>query len=116
MRRIGSGVYKAIALLLLSQAPLGHAAPPPRTISFALAAQPLSDALNALAAQSNLRIVFNTDDTQGLRSERVVGAYTTRTALQLLLGSSDLTYQFVDERTVEIRSGRHVSRTRANDW
>ena len=101
MIKRASTLFMAIGLLLVSGDGLGQTAAS-RTIVFDLAAQPLAEALTTLAAQSNLRIVFNTADTQGLRSERVAGAYTAQTALKLLLRSSELRYRFIDERTVEI--------------
>jgi iron complex outermembrane recepter protein len=92
----------ALSLALIGTAALGQARSE-QPISFDLASQPLASALNALAAQSKLRIIFNTEDAAGLRAPRVNGAYTPQDALTLLLGTSNLKYEFVDSRTVEIR-------------
>ena len=95
------------ALVLLSSLAFGQAFVD-RKVAFDLVVQPLAEALNEFAAQSNLRIVFNTEDAKGLVSERLSGTFTPRAALKILLGSSKLQYQFVDDRTVEVRSGKET--------
>lgn len=74
-----------------------------RQLSFDLPPQPLAQALSELAAQSNLRLVLNTDDVRGLMSERLTGTFTPRAAIERLLARSKLQFEFVDERTVEVR-------------
>lgn len=77
-----------------------------RKIALDLAPQPLAQALSAVAEKSNIRLVLNTDDALGLVSRRLQGAFTPRAAFDALLSSSRLTYEFVDDRTVEIRSAK----------
>jgi hypothetical protein len=104
MNRV-SAMCVALGLMLLSSAVPGQVQAE-RKIPFELSPQPMADALSAFAAQSNLRIVLNTDDVRGLVSTRLSGSFTPRMALKMLLGNSSLRYEFVDERTVEIRSAR----------
>jgi iron complex outermembrane recepter protein len=78
-------------------------------VAFDLPAQPLSNALNALAVQSNLHIVFHTEDAKGLQAQEVTGSYTPSEALKILLARTDLSYEFVDDRTVEIRAEKRAS-------
>lgn len=100
MRRVGFawGFFP----LLLSAVAAGQSAD--RPMSFSMVRQPLAQALNTFARQSNLRIVFNTKDADGRISESIQGTYTPRDALQRLLEHTPLRYEFVDERTVEIRA------------
>jgi outer membrane receptor for ferric coprogen and ferric-rhodotorulic acid len=103
MKRVNALCGAAALLLLAFSAATAFAqAPLDRTISFDLAAQPLPQALNAFAAQSNLRIVFEAQDAQGFVSERILGSFTPRAVLRMLLESSPLRYDFVDDHTVEI--------------
>ena len=77
--------------------------PRERAFAFNLTAQPLEDALNLMAVQSSLHIVFNSEDARGVTTERIAGTYTPQEALRKLLAGTDLSYRFVDEKTVEIR-------------
>src|SRR5688572_30034852 len=77
-------------------------------VAFDLVAQPLSEALNALAVRSQLHIVFNAADAEGVQAQGIQGSYTPSEALKLLLARTDLSYEFVDERTVEIRAGKKI--------
>jgi iron complex outermembrane receptor protein len=67
-------------------------------------AQPIGDALSRLAEDSGLQIVFYTELAEGVSAPRLAGVYTARTALDRLLGGTRLDYEFINERTVAIRS------------
>ena len=58
-----------------------------------LPAQPLDQALNALAGQTDSRILFATDIAEGLSAPAVTGEMTVQQALEHLLQGSDLTVQ-----------------------
>lgn len=58
-----------------------------------LPAQPLDQAINALAGQTGSRILFATDVAEGLSAPAVSGDLTVQQALQRLLRGSDLTAQ-----------------------
>lgn len=58
-----------------------------------LPAQPLDQAINALAGQTGSRILFATDVAEGLNAPAVSGDLTVQQALQRLLRGSDLTAQ-----------------------
>lgn len=58
-----------------------------------LPAQPLDQALNALAGQTDSRILFATDIAEGLSAPAVTGEMTVQQALERLLKGSDLTVQ-----------------------
>ncbi|WP_052081170.1 TonB-dependent receptor [Pseudomonas sp. ML96] len=56
--------------------------------SFDLPAQPMANALTALAQQSQLQVLFNEAELEALRAPALLGSYTPEEALQhLLLGS-----------------------------
>lgn len=61
------------------------------TLRFDLAAQPLSQALNQLALQSNREILFSPNLTAGRRSPALRGVFTPEEALSRLLAGSGLT-------------------------
>jgi len=67
-------------------------------------AQPIGDALSRLAEDSGLQIVFYTELAEGVSAPRLAGVYTARTALDRLLGGTRLDYEFINDRTVAIRS------------
>lgn len=71
-------------------------------IALNIPAQPLSDALNSLAHQSNVQVVFYSNLGQGLTAQRLEGTFTVREALDQLLAKTDLTYEFVDGGVVRI--------------
>ncbi len=79
--------------------------PAEKTISVNIRAQAMSDALNELAAQTGLQLLFHVENVMPaeLTAPAVVGALTPRAALKKLLANSGLAYNFVNERTVEIR-------------
>jgi iron complex outermembrane recepter protein len=101
MKRVNA-VCSAVALVLMASSALAQGMPE-RKVAYDVAAQPLPEALNAFAKQSKVRIVFEQQDAQGLRSESLKGSFTPQAALKMLLGSSSLRYEFVDDHTVEIR-------------
>jgi len=67
-------------------------------------AQPIGDALNALAQQSGLQVVFFSEVVGDLRSREAVGEFESgEVALEYLLADTGLGYRFVNERTVAIQ-------------
>lgn len=71
--------------------------------SLHIKAQPLGDALNELAQQSGLQLVFYSSIGEGLLSPDLQGNYDVRAALERLLANTPLTYDFINARTVAIR-------------
>jgi iron complex outermembrane receptor protein len=68
-------------------------------------AQPLDRALNAWATQTGYQVLIPVDRAaRGRTSPHVKGHYTPEGALKVLLASSQLKYEFVNERTVTIRN------------
>jgi outer-membrane receptor for ferric coprogen and ferric-rhodotorulic acid len=66
--------------------------------------QPLGTALQALAKQSGVQIIFFSQITEGLRAPALEGQFTVSTALELLLAHSRLTFRLINPKTIEIRA------------
>lgn len=97
-------------LVALAASACAHAQPPEQAsqprVNLDISAQPLVDALNTLANQAGLQLLFDAGvSTQNKMAPRLTGSFTAEAALRKLLADSDLRYEFLDERTVTIRSG-----------
>lgn len=78
-----------------------------RQIALDIEPQSMSDALNDWAQQTGLQLIFpDADITNRLAAPSVRGTYTAQAALNQLLAGTQLTYEFVNDRTVSIRE-RH---------
>jgi hypothetical protein len=64
--------------------------------------QPLGSALQDLAKQSGVQIIFFSRTVEGRRAVALTGTYTTEEALALLLEGSGLAYHMLNERTIEV--------------
>jgi outer membrane receptor protein involved in Fe transport len=80
-----------------AQAP---AAGEPRNLS--IPAEPLANALNDLAQQSGLQVMFASELVARLKSPEVRGSLTATEALQRLLGNTGLRFEFVNPHTIAI--------------
>ena len=65
--------------------------------------QPLGTALQALAKQSGVQIIFFSQITEGLRAPALEGQLTVSAALERLLAPSRLTFRVLNPNTIEIR-------------
>ncbi|WP_411034107.1 TonB-dependent receptor domain-containing protein [Shinella sp. BYT-45] len=94
-----------LALLLSGAAtavlPVRAEAQQPR-IAVDLPAGNLAGALNRLASQSGLQMVFDASVAGGLTSARVSGNMTATEALERLLAGTGIRYRFIGERTVKV--------------
>ncbi len=67
--------------------------------------QPLVDALTEFARQAGLQLLLDADEAaQGKNAPPLSGTYTPENALKVLLANASLYYEFLDPRTVAIRS------------
>lgn len=73
-----------------------------RAANIEIPAQALAPALHAFGKQTDLLIIFVSEDVQTLQSSRVAGDLKPDEALKQLLKGTGLTYQYVDEQTVSI--------------
>jgi iron complex outermembrane recepter protein len=65
-------------------------------------AEPLGDALNELAQQTGLQILFSSELVARLRAPAIKGALSADDALRRILGNSGLRFEFVNPRTIAI--------------
>lgn len=77
--------------------------------------QPLSDALKSFADQTGLQIMFFSELTDGVQTATLVGDYTADAALDTLLDSSGLTYEYINERAITVRATNAVSGDEGGD-
>jgi outer membrane receptor for ferric coprogen and ferric-rhodotorulic acid len=84
----------------------------PRTFALKIERQPLTGALQQVARQANLQVIFFSRVTEGLAAPAIEGDYTLVDAMQRLLDGSQLTFRVINERTVEVRP----SRSKAPDY
>jgi iron complex outermembrane recepter protein len=72
----------------------------PRNLS--IPAEPLANALNDLAEQSGLQVMFASELVARLQSPEVRGSLTAAEALRRLLGNTGLRFEFVNPHTIAI--------------
>nr|WP_255681910.1 TonB-dependent receptor [Luteimonas sp. BDR2-5] len=77
----------------------------PAPQQYTITAGSLGEALNQLATQSKLQIVYSPELVRGKSAQAVDGRFTWQEALQRLLADSGLEWGFVNETTVVIRQG-----------
>ena len=80
-------------------------------INLNIDAPSIGDALNQLAAQTGLQVVLFADVGAGLRAPRVSGVYTPDAALAVLLASSGLNYEYLNERTIAVRETKPTAQS-----
>ncbi len=71
--------------------------------------QSLAGALDSLARQAHLQIIYNPDALGAQSSRAVVGTYTPREAVEKLLAGTGMSYTFTAEDTVAVRAGEQQS-------
>jgi iron complex outermembrane receptor protein len=92
--------------LVLGASPMGapSAADLQQPVPLEIAAQPLESSLLELSRQSHLQIVIATASLPHVVAERVSGTMPLKTALEIVLKGSGLTYKIVGDQTIAIVS------------
>jgi len=104
-------MFASQALLLFS-AIAGAQNVPAKEMLLNIDALPIVEALNGWAQQTGMQvIVMIPEELKGSRlvAPAVKGSFTTRAALEYLLGGTQLTYELVNDRTVVIHGQRKQS-------
>ena len=78
----------------------------PATFSFNIDRQPLDGALQQLARQSGLQVIFFSSVTDGLAAPAIEGTHTLDSAMGELLAGSGLSFRVIDDQTIEVRPPR----------
>lgn len=75
-------------------------------VAIDIAAQPLREALQQFALETNIQVVYGGEDVvRGLNAPAVKGEFAAEMALQKLLAGSGLEYSFVNAQMVSIKRG-----------
>ena len=107
------GIKTTVGMLLaLGAASIAHAGDAVNAACpVKIASQPLGTALQELAKQSGIQIIFLSNLTDGREAPAVYGTVSPRAALDALLRGTDLTFQQLNDRTIEVRSNRAFRKT-----
>src|SRR3712207_3285299 len=99
-------IYVASLSMLLSAAAGFAVAQDSNTeaITLDMPEQPLAGALAQLALKADIKLVYYTEVSVGLRAPAVAGRYTAAEALERILGTTGLHAEYLDARTVVIRA------------
>lgn len=95
----GVALRACLALGLLALAPPAQAEAPSRPIHFAIAAQPLAQALVEYSLVSGLSVLVDSSLTAGRQAPAVVGVYTPGEALRRLLAGSPLSIRYASAQS-----------------
>src|SRR6185437_9751973 len=74
-------------------------------------AEPLAQALSALAKQGKFEVLYRSDLVRGLRTQGANGELTVQDALALLLRGTGLSYEFLTNSTVTIVSSSQAAQS-----
>jgi len=106
-------VLAAVGAIVLGGGTAAAQAPSQAPIAFRIPAQPLADALNQLAQQSGLQILFPSELGAQIRGPDVTGSMSADDALRQLLVNTGLRFEFINARTVtifgDVHAGSNVS-------
>ena len=95
----------AVALVLTCAAlfPCALRGAEPAAHTLHIPSQPLDSALQELARQTGVQIIFFSYLTDGRRAPALEGTYTIDAAMKALLADSMLTFRQINAKTIEIR-------------
>lgn len=80
-------------------------------VQFAIAAKPISEALQEFAAQTGFQVPLFADTASSVRTRPVSGDLAPEAALERMLDGTGLEYRLVDERTIAILERRRNANT-----
>jgi outer membrane receptor protein involved in Fe transport len=95
-------LLSAVGIVVLSSSAAAQGSKSPGAYNLSIPAEPLADALNELAQQSGLQILFSSELVAELRSQPLKGSVTAAEALHHLLMNTGLRFEFVNPHTITI--------------
>src|ERR1700691_6087458 len=105
-------LYSILVIICLAAVPL-YSGPAlgiePAEFDLKIDSQPLGLALQEVAKQCGIQIIFFSKITEGYQAPALRGHFTTDQALRQLLDDSKLTYHEINPKTIEIRALRAVN-------
>lgn len=81
----------------------GEVDSPSATFQLKIERQPMDGALQQLARQCNLQVIFFSRVTEGVAAPAIEGEFTVDAAMAELLTGSNLTFRVINAQTVEVR-------------
>jgi iron complex outermembrane receptor protein len=102
---VRSVLLSAVGIVMFSTTAAAQGSKAPGAYNLAIPAEPLADALNELAQQSGLQILFSSELVAELRSPPLKGSVTAAEALRRLLMNTSLRFEFVNPHTITIFAG-----------
>lgn len=102
MKTIHAAVLSALLLAATGAASAQEAVSQRVTVD--IPAQALGDALNQLAHQANVQVVFYTNIGTGLVVKPLSGSFTAEEAVKRLLSETSLQYRFLNPHTIAIQA------------
>ena len=104
-----SAIRASIAGTLWAAIAMGFSTPVPtlaadaaQAVQIRIRPQPLGAALQELASQSGLQIIFFSKLAEGYYAPAVNGKFTPEAALGVLLNGTDLTFHQINNNTIEV--------------
>lgn len=97
--------WRSIILSCLIAVALPSYAQSDESFDIAIPEQPLASALQSLASQLEVQIVFFSGATRGLVAPPLAGSFTRAEAFDAILAGTGLRYLFLNENSVAIQSG-----------
>lgn len=96
-------VAAAVSCIFLSSLPAAERAAAAITQPTYIPPEGLGRALEALARDRNLQLIYATDDVGDRRTDGAVGNLSSVDALKRILKGTGLSYQFLDDKTVTVQ-------------
>src|SRR5262245_37724844 len=89
----------------------------PETFPLSIARQPLAGALQQLARQCGVQMIFFSRVTEVLSAPAMEGDYTLPAAMEQLLAGSGLTFRVINPQTVEVQpvQAKPIDRSRSRE-
>jgi iron complex outermembrane receptor protein len=102
---VRSVLLSAVGIVMFSTTSAAQGSKAPGAYNLSIPAEPLADALNELAQQSGLQILFSSELVAELRSPPLKGSITAVEAVRRLLVNTSLRFEFVNPHTITIFAG-----------
>src|SRR5262249_51469723 len=106
-----SGMVSALALAFAGPALAVAADAPQLAHPVRIQPQPLGAALQELARQSGIQIIFFSKLAEGLTAPALNGTLTPEAALEMLLKGTPLTFRQINDKTIEVQAATSFHQT-----
>lgn len=94
------------SIMICAMPPASGAPRTPDAFTLSINRQPLDSALQQLASQCGIQMIYFSRVTEGFSAPAIAGDYTLPVAMERLLAGSGLTFRVINPQTVEVRPAR----------